>query len=410
MNAPKKNTRRAAMDAERLDWKCFRFVDDGRKWKRLAMDRRAYFVKAANAADADGTHVEISAKTFMKAGGERATAFRRLDDLAQMGACLPVLHIDPRGHERELLSVRLAKVRRLRFESLTAAQEQLDRGEKFLGHVRLSSDQQLEIQRDWLYDGKSSRDEVSDSHVTESQIHVKESQIACEEVSHTREQVSDSRKQVSDSCKGVSPCVIRNRKVFTEGKDRERETEAENSKASPSPSTPHAPSGAAASENPEVETSGQKKAVSSEDVTLIMARVCNLSGKTPAESRVREVLEMFDCADIMWAFDRYYRNQPPDSTKSHARAHAERMFFQEGGWRGAIPAYLFEQWQEGLREFVNEGFGYVRESVDPDADSIEVRTVDEWLAGHPAPKGFHEWRTLVENAKRDFAKLHGSRA
>jgi hypothetical protein len=207
VTAPKKNTRRAALDAERFDWKCFRFADDKRQWKPIARERRAYFVKAANAADQDGTRVEISIHTFMKAGGERATASRRIKELAQMCACLPELHIDSRGHERELLSPKGTKVRRLLYDSLNAAQTLLDAGQIFPGHARLSDAEQLAIQRGWLCQGISkwcegvSNSPAADeqklpvkqyqSQVKESQSRVKESQ------SHAKEyHVGDAHTEV----------------------------------------------------------------------------------------------------------------------------------------------------------------------------------------------------------------------
>jgi hypothetical protein len=240
MSAAKKNTRRAAMDAERFDWRCFRFADDKRQWKAIAKERRAYFVKAANAANQDGTHVEISVKTFMKAGGERATAFRRLDELAEMGSCLPVLHVDARGYERELLSPRGAKVRRLRFDSLLAAQDILDAGQMFAGHPRLSADDQRAIQREWL------REEVSNSCQEVSNTNGEEVSKPNQEVSNSGEEVSKPSKEVSNSCQEVSRIgethtEVPDRKPLTENeKPKERETvtaptQKQNSK-SPSPS------------------------------------------------------------------------------------------------------------------------------------------------------------------------------
>lgn len=87
--AHNKNTRKAAMEIERLSWETLRFTDDGRQWQHLAQIRRAYLVKAANAADPDGTHVEIAVPTFTKAAGKGRTAYRLLDDLKQLGALLP---------------------------------------------------------------------------------------------------------------------------------------------------------------------------------------------------------------------------------------------------------------------------------------------------------------------------------
>lgn len=135
------------MDAERLSWKVFRFADDKRQWKQLAQARRAFFIKAANSANQDGTSVEISAETFSKAAGERRTAFRRLADLEAMGVCLPELHVDERGTVREQLT-RFQGTRRrwLRFGPLEDAQRTLDSGDEFMGHLRLTKEQQRTLQ------------------------------------------------------------------------------------------------------------------------------------------------------------------------------------------------------------------------------------------------------------------------
>ena len=199
-----KNTRRAAMDAERLDWQCFRFVEDKRQWKAVAPLRRSYFIKAANSANQDGTHVEISVATFKKAAGEKRSAFRRLDELADMGVMLPVLHIDRDGNERELLGPLGTKVRRLRFEPLVGAQKLLDSGEPFLGHKRMSKEEQLEIQRGWLQEDEpaASTKGVSNSRPKECQTHPKECQ------SHP--------KEVPNSPKGMPHRVAHNRSCSTE--------------------------------------------------------------------------------------------------------------------------------------------------------------------------------------------------
>ena len=193
------NTRRAAMDAERLSWECFRFEDDSRKGNHLAEQRRAYFVKAANSANQDGTHVEISVNTFTKAAGKRATAFRRLGELESMGVCLPEIHIDERGVERELLSrYQGTRLRRLRFEPLEKAQQLIDSGQEFEGHKRLTKIQQRSVQRAWLKE----LEVATEPSEKESQIDEKESQIA--------------EKESQIACEGVSPRVIHNRSNHTE--------------------------------------------------------------------------------------------------------------------------------------------------------------------------------------------------
>ena len=145
--AHNKNTRKAAMEIERLSWETLRFTDDGRQWQHLAQIRRAYLVKAANAADPDGTHVEIAVPTFTKAAGKGRTAYRLLDDLKQLGALLPVLYLDARGELREKLSrFQGTRVRWLRWKHLEAAQQLLDLGKPFLGHPRLTEVQQRELQ------------------------------------------------------------------------------------------------------------------------------------------------------------------------------------------------------------------------------------------------------------------------
>ena len=82
------------MDVSRLNWEAFRFVDDTRQWKQLAIGRRCYLAQAASYADPDGTGVKISVNTFAMAAGKRSTAFVRLDDLEAMGMLLPELHVD----------------------------------------------------------------------------------------------------------------------------------------------------------------------------------------------------------------------------------------------------------------------------------------------------------------------------
>jgi hypothetical protein len=201
-----KNTRRAGMDAERLSWECFRFEDDSRKWRQLAQERRAYFVTAANRANPDGTDVKISAKTFSKAAGKRSTAFNRLSDLEAMGVCLPELHTDDRGKERERLTeFHGTRLRRLRYEPLEAAQRLLDSGQEFKGHKRLGKEEQRDIQRAWLKESKLPTEPAKESQihpVKESKIDVKESSIDV--------------KESKIACEGVQPYVGRNRRSLTE--------------------------------------------------------------------------------------------------------------------------------------------------------------------------------------------------
>jgi len=376
MTAIKKNTRRAAMDAEQFDSRCFRFADDGRKWKPLAIERRAYFIKAANAANQDGTHVEISVGTFMKAGGARATAFRRLADLEQMGACLPELHIaDERGEEREreLLSSRGAKVRRLLYDSLNAAQQVLDAGQDFPGHARLSPAEQLAIQRGWLCKGIAKWCEgVSDSDVKESQIPVKESQIA-------GKGVSDSRQGVSDSREGVSPCVIHNRKTLTEKtekeKPREIETEVTEGRAdalaretnlSPSPLSCISPAA-----NAQEKSCGQGKP---DDIAIAMiqAHCFNLAFKTPKSEHVQRLLEQ-GCTpgEIKNGFAEYV-----SKLGERDLPWAEKKFFADGDGFAIILAAQQKAWRDGI-----ESMGIC----------AEQETVDEWLAENPVPAGIPQW-------------------
>jgi hypothetical protein len=391
MTATKKNTRRAAMDAEQFDSRCFRFDDDGRKWKPLAIERRAYFIKAANAANQDGTHVEISVSTFMKAGGARATAFRRLADLEQMGACLPELHlVNERGEERELLSVRGAKVRRLLYDSLNAAQQVLDAGQDFPGHARLSEPEQRAIQRGWLCKGIAKWCEgVSDSDVKESQIHGKESHIAGEGVSDSGEGVSDSREGVSDSREGVSPYVIHNRKTLTEKplteKEKPREIETEVTAGREPTLSPAPVSYISPAANAQDKSCGQGKP---DDIAIAMiqAHCFNLAFKTPKSEHVQRLLE---------------QGCKPEQIKEGFKAYvsrlgekdvpwAEKKFFADGDGFAIILTAQQKDWREGI------------ESVGQNAEPEWGATIDAWLAENPVPAGIPQWHAneLIAEAKK----------
>jgi hypothetical protein len=212
MTAPKKNTRRAAMDAERFDWRCFRFSDDKRQWKALAQQRRAFFVTAANHADQDGTNVLISVETFKKAAGERRTAFNRISDLAAMGIMLPELYVDEFGQERERLTqFHGTKRRRLIFDRLESAQGVIDAGREFEGHQKLSEEEQRQVQRSFM-----AVEEVQKSSEKKCRTQSKEVQNSKEEVQNSEEEVQNSKEEVQNSKEEVQPCVAHNRKSFTE--------------------------------------------------------------------------------------------------------------------------------------------------------------------------------------------------
>jgi hypothetical protein len=384
MTATKKNTRRAAMDAEQFDSRCFRFDDDGRKWKPLAIERRAYFIKAANAANQDGTHVEISVSTFMKAGGARATAFRRLADLEQMGACLPELHlVNERGEERELLSVRGAKVRRLLYDSLNAAQQVLDAGQDFPGHARLSEPEQRAIQRGWLCKGIAKWCEgVSDSDVKESQIHGKDSHIAGEGVSNSGEGVSDSRQ-------GVSSCVIHNRKTLTEKplteKEKPREIETEVTGGREPNFSPSPLSYISAAANAQDKTCGQGKP---DDITIAMIQgdCFALVFKTPKSEHVQRLLDQ-GCkpGEIKDGFANYVSRLGEKDVP-----WAEKKFFADGDGFAIILAAQQKDWRESI------------ETVGRYAEREWGATIDEWLAENPVPAGIPQWHAneLIAEAKK----------
>ncbi len=416
MTASTKNTRRAAMDAEHFDWRCFRFVDDGRKWKPIAKERRAYFVKAANSANQDGTRVEISVRTFMKAGGERATAFRRLHELAEMGACLPELHIDERGYVRELLSPRGAKVRRLLYESLQAAQYLLDVDQEFLGHVHLSDAEQLAIQRGWLCDGTQKWcEEVSDSCA-------KESQIVGEGVSDSNHEVSNSREGVSDLCQGVSRIGETQPRILTEDSKTERERPI----AEPTPS--RAPSDFSDTES-KAKPGGQGKrtvdpvdikadkatappVVNQDDVDAIGAEFCRLTYKHGAKYRdpkdgvssgwskpvpredIEKMLRRCTRYEILSALQNTFAGAADDQ----AIKYIEKNFFAKQGGVALVIRQRQQNWLEEIQKFIDAA----------DLDDLPCTDLDEFLRD-PVPVGVDMSCDLVNAAQKNWNRLEAAK-
>ena len=119
------------MDMDEFDWEAFRFADDGRKWSALAAQRRSYAMIAAGKANPDGTSVTVGFADSKKRQASGARLLLVSGELAEMGVLLPEIHIDRDGTERELLSPRGNKVRRIRYEPLIAAQAILDVGQEF---------------------------------------------------------------------------------------------------------------------------------------------------------------------------------------------------------------------------------------------------------------------------------------
>jgi hypothetical protein len=211
-----KNTRKAALEIERLSWETFRFIGDGRQWQHLAQIRRAYLVKAANAADPDGTRVEIAVPTFTKAAGKGRTAYRMLDDLKEMGALLPVLYLDARGTPREQLSrFQGTRVRWLRWKHLETAQQLLDLGKPFLGHPRLTEEQQRELQIAQMSTDDQQKLAEKDCHLGREGM-PSSPEIDGEGMPASKEGMPSSREGVPSSCEGMPPRVAHDRPCLTE--------------------------------------------------------------------------------------------------------------------------------------------------------------------------------------------------
>ncbi len=77
---------KAVRDARRFSFEDFRSPDDGRQWKSVAGQRRAYYLELSTYADGDGTNAFPSIRSLQRIFGDsRRTVFRRLADLKELG-------------------------------------------------------------------------------------------------------------------------------------------------------------------------------------------------------------------------------------------------------------------------------------------------------------------------------------